>query len=166
MTYSDDESSSDNGDTSWTPSCDICYLLYSIKSTVESNASRLTQISTEVNKLMPILTANFDTAFTWDYKIKAQCSDTTNKEYKGTAKGLRALVDIQRDIAKILQDMQKASCENDNLAVIPEWWQLRPEADRPQLIVLCAEKKPDGTLDSAKYVSSHAKLIAYLPSLM
>jgi hypothetical protein len=52
----------------------------------------------------------------------------------------------------MLKDIQKASCENDNFAVVPEWWQLRPEADRPQLIVQCAEKKEDGTLGSAKYV--------------
>lgn len=149
MTYSDDDPVDNNY---WEPSCDICYLLNSIKSTVDGNSSRLTQIQAAMSNLMPIITANFDTSFSWDYQIKEKCGTETNKQYQGNGKGIPALVNIQRDIAKILQDMQNSSCENDNFAVIPEWWQLRPEADRPQLIVQCAEKKEDGTLGSAKYV--------------
>lgn len=149
MTYSDDDPVDNNY---WEPSCDVCYLLNSIKSIVEGNSSRLTQIQAAMSNLMPIITANFDTSFSWDYQIKEKCGNETNKQYQGNGKGIPALVNIQRDIAKILQDIQNSSCENDNFAVVPEWWQLRPEADRPQLIVQCAEKKEDGTLGSAKYV--------------
>lgn len=151
MTYSDDDPYSDDP-VEPTFNCDVCYLLNSIRATVEGNSSRITQMLSALNNLMPIITVNFDTPYTWDYQIKESCGDDTNKQYQGTGKGIPALVAMQRDLAKILQDVQSASCENDNFAVIPEHWQLRPEADRPQLVVMCAEKKEDGTLGSAKYV--------------
>jgi hypothetical protein len=141
--YSGDDNGSSTG---WSPSCDICFLLYSIKSTVEGNSSRLTQIQSAMNNLLPIIRANFDTSFSWDYQIKEKCGDETNKRYEGNGKGIPALIDIQKDLVKILQDLQTSSCENDNFAVVPEWWQLRPEADRPQLIVQCAEKNADGSI--------------------
>lgn len=151
MPYSDNDPYSDDP-VEPIFNCDVCYLLNTINSVVQGNSSRLTQIQAAMSNLMPIITANFDTAFPWDYQIKEKCGDETNKQYQGTSKGILALVQMQRDIAKMLQDIQKSSCENDNFAVVPEWWQLRPEADRPQLIVQCAEKNADGTLGSAKYV--------------
>jgi hypothetical protein len=147
--YSGDDNGSSTG---WSPSCDICFLLYSIKSTVEGNQSRLQQIQSYLNTLAPMFTANFDTNFPWDYQVKEKCEDENLKSYQGTGKGIPALVAMHRDLALMLKDIQKASCENDNFAVVPEWWQLRPEADRPQLIVQCAEKNADGSLGSAKYV--------------
>lgn len=152
MTYSDDSGTSDTGDTGWTPSCDVCYLLYSIKSTVENNQSRLSAMQTTLNNMILVFNANFNTDFPWNYQVKEKCEDETFKSYQGTGKGIPALVGMHRDLALMLKDIQKSSCENDNFAVVPEWWQLRPEADRPQLIVQCAEKNADGSLGSAKYV--------------
>jgi hypothetical protein len=142
----------DSSGTGWTPECDVCTLLYSIKATVEGNQNRLQQIQSYLNTLAPLFTANFDTNFPWDYQIKEKCSDDTFKSYQGTGKGIPALVAMHRDLALMLKDSQRSSCENDNFAVVPEWWQLRPEADRPQLIVQCAEKNADDSLGSAKYV--------------
>lgn len=151
MTYSDDDTSDDGGG-SWQPSCDICSLLYSIKSTVEGNQNRLNTLQTALNNMSVIFNANFNTDFPWEYQYKENCGDETNQQYTGTGKGIPALVQQNRDLAKLMQAVQQSTCNNDNAPVIPEWWQLRPEADRPQLVILCAPKKPDGTLGSAKYV--------------
>lgn len=149
MTYSDDDPNDNNY---WEPSCDVCYLLNSINNTVNGTASQVTQIQTNVTNILNLLRANLDTDFSWNFGIKEKCGDESDITYQGVKKGVPALIDMSKHLAKILADFQKSSCENDNFAVVPEWWQLRPEADRPQLIVQCAEKKEDGTLGSAKYV--------------
>lgn len=61
--------------------------------------------------------------------------------------------------SKILLDNQAdllaLQCEqNDCVAAIPDWWQVRLGADRPQLIVLYARKFSDGTWDKPKYAVS------------
>lgn len=149
MSDSDDDNGRGGG---WSPSCDICSLLYSIKNLAEENKFRLIQLQTALTNLQPIIAANLDANFSWNYSIKEKCDSSSNKQYEGSGKGIPALVAMQRDIALMLQDLQTSSCENDNFAVVREWWQLRPEGDRPQLIVQCAEKNEDGTLGSAKYV--------------
>jgi hypothetical protein len=42
-------------------------------------------------------------------------------------------------------------CQNNCIASVPEWWQLRPEAQRPQLIIIFAEKKDDGSIGNDYY---------------
>ncbi|MCT7959054.1 hypothetical protein [Laspinema palackyanum] len=152
MTYSDSGGGGDDGNTGWVPSCDVCYLLNSIKSTVESNQARLSTMQTTLDNMITVFNANFNTDFPWLYEIKEKCDSKSNKQYIGTAKGIPALVLQNRDIVKLLKDIQHSTCTNDNGPVVPEWWQLRAGADRPQLVVLCAEKNPDDTLKSAKYV--------------
>ena len=152
MSWSDGSGTSDTGGGGWSPDCDVCSLLYSIRNLAEENKFRLIQLQTALSNLQPIIAGNLDTTFNCNYQIKEKCGDESNKSYEGSGKGIPALVAMQRDIASMLQDMQISSCENDNFAVVPEWWQLRPEADRPQLIVQCAEKNSDGSLGSAKYV--------------
>ena len=44
--------------------------------------------------------------------------------------------------------------DNDAIAAVPDWWQVRLGADRPQLIVQYARKNSDGTFDKAKYIVS------------
>ena len=54
-------------------------------------------------------------------------------------------------------DLLAQSCDetgSDCLAVVPDWWQVRLGADRPQLLVSYAAKFADGTWDKAKYVIS------------
>ncbi|MCV3213026.1 hypothetical protein OGM63_05705 [Plectonema radiosum NIES-515] len=65
-----------------------------------------------------------------------------------TIKGLEAqeILNFAR-IAKL----EALQCENNCTATVPEWWQLRPEAQRPQLIYVFAEKKDDGTLGNDYY---------------
>ena len=55
-----------------------------------------------------------------------------------------------------LADRKLKECEpkNDPIAVVPDWWQVRLGADRPQLMVTYAAKFADGTWDKAKYVIS------------
>jgi hypothetical protein len=56
--------------------------------------------------------------------------------------------------AKALADLQGQKCKASDLALaaVPEWWQLRPEAKRPQLILMCGEKLTGGKIGPAKYV--------------
>lgn len=37
------------------------------------------------------------------------------------------------------------------IAAVPEWWQVRPGANRPQLVILYAELKQDGKLGRSRY---------------
>lgn len=151
MSYSGDDGSNGGGDP-WEAGCDICGLLNFLKTTAESDSNRITRIQADVANIINLLRINLDTKFSWEVQVKEKCNSTTTKKYSGEKKGMEALMGITRDITKLLKDLQTTVCENDNAPVIPEWWQLRPEADRPQLVVLCAEKKADGTLGSAKYV--------------
>ncbi|MEH2113537.1 hypothetical protein [Nostoc sp.] len=40
---------------------------------------------------------------------------------------------------------------NQAIAAVPEWWQVRPEGKRPQLILLCGEKFENGNIGSLVY---------------
>jgi hypothetical protein len=52
--------------------------------------------------------------------------------------------------------MREAACRqcDDSVAAVPDWWQVRLGADRPQLLVSYARKFSDGTWDKAKYIVS------------
>ena len=52
-------------------------------------------------------------------------------------------------------DLLALQCkENDCVAAVPDWWQVRLGTDRPQLLVQYARKFSDGTWDKSKYVVS------------
>jgi hypothetical protein len=48
-------------------------------------------------------------------------------------------------------EMLKAQCLLEPIAAIPEWWQLRPESHRPQLIIQFGEVRADGSIGKAMY---------------
>ena len=52
--------------------------------------------------------------------------------------------------------LKQISCNppEPSIAAIPDWWQIRLGANRPQLLVLYARKFNDGTWDKPKYVLS------------
>ena len=61
---------------------------------------------------------------------------------------MKVMLDNQADILAM-------QCkENDCIAAVPDWWQIRLGADRPQLMVAYAARFPDGTWDKAKYMIS------------
>ena len=52
------------------------------------------------------------------------------------------------ELAKIAaQECKDCDC----IATVPEWWQLRPEAQRPQGILLFRELRDDGTIGNDRY---------------
>ena len=55
-----------------------------------------------------------------------------------------------------LADRQYRNCRQPEecIAVVPDWWQVRLGADRPQIMVSYAARFPDGSWDKAKYVVS------------
>jgi len=62
--------------------------------------------------------------------------------------GIKAILENQADLLALQCD------ESDCIAVVPDWWQVRLGADRPQLMVQYARKFSDGAWDKPKYVLS------------
>ncbi|WP_156119854.1 hypothetical protein [Leptolyngbya sp. KIOST-1] len=64
--------------------------------------------------------------------------------------GLSQKIDGLHQILKVLHDNTR--CEPPPpIATVPEWWQVRVGADRPQLVVLYAEIKKDGSLGQSRW---------------
>lgn len=64
------------------------------------------------------------------------------------ATAIKAMLENQAEILAL-------QCkEPDCVAAVPDWWQVRLGADRPQLIVQYARKFSDGTWDKPKYLIS------------
>lgn len=52
---------------------------------------------------------------------------------------------------KIANTEGKHCSESNAIATVPEWWQVRPEATRPQAILVFKEVRPDGTIGKDPY---------------
>jgi hypothetical protein len=52
---------------------------------------------------------------------------------------------------KIANTEGKSCLQSNAIATVPEWWQLRPEANRPQGILVFKEVRPDGTIGKDPY---------------
>ncbi|GAX46293.1 hypothetical protein NIES4075_73140 [Tolypothrix sp. NIES-4075] len=65
-----------------------------------------------------------------------------------TIKALQAQESLK--FARIAK-LEALQCENNCIATVPEWWQIRPEAQRPQLIAIFVERKPDKSLGNDYY---------------
>lgn len=62
----------------------------------------------------------------------------------------------EADTYKLLYEriakLEALQCEQNNaIAAVPEWWQIRPEAQRSQLVVLFAEVKSTGKLGDSRW---------------
>jgi hypothetical protein len=80
----------------------------------------------------------------------ANCQDEiTNYPYSNL--GIVGLSSQLNAVSLQLKEMVKIQCEIEPIAAVPEWWQLRPEGNRPQLIVQFGEKKEDGKIGKAIY---------------
>lgn len=76
------------------------------------------------------------------------------QEVVTTLKGTESQV---RLVASQLAELQAKQCspmEAECVAAVPEWWQVRLGADRPQLVVLFAEEMPDGKLGRSRFAVS------------
>lgn len=62
----------------------------------------------------------------------------------GMAEALRTMLDCHAETLA-------AQCDIDAVAAVPDWWQVRIGANRPQLVVLYARKFDDGSWDKPKY---------------
>ncbi len=63
---------------------------------------------------------------------------------KGTGSGIKRIFE---EFAK----QAREACENPPTVTVPEWWQKRPEADRPQLVVTMAEQLGTGKLTTSRW---------------
>lgn len=155
MTYSDDDPYySDDPPPEEPPptfECDVCGFLRSIYDLNVSQSGTLTRLETKIDLITQTLDVYLKPQFNWLFQIGDKCDNPTIKSYSSSGQGLPAIGLMIAHISRMLEDLRKSNCEKDTIAAIPEHWQIKPESKRPQLVLLCAEKKPDGTLDSAKY---------------
>lgn len=73
---------------------------------------------------------------------------TGEKTGQGLA-GLSQKLDALYQTIRVIHDNTR--CESDNVVVIPDSWPIKAESQRPQLILLYADKKPDGTIGNRRY---------------
>jgi hypothetical protein len=64
-------------------------------------------------------------------------------------KGQESATKLQ--FAQNTQIMVNQCKECDAVATVPEWWQKRPEYDRPQIIYVFRERREDGSIGSSSY---------------
>lgn len=75
--------------------------------------------------------------------------DNPTFEYK-TVRVAPDAVDSYALLYDRIANLEALQCSQDNcIAAVPEWWQVRIEGKRPQLVILFAQKKPDGSLGRA-----------------
>lgn len=63
-----------------------------------------------------------------------------------------------------LAEIHKHQCSNPSIAAVPEWWQVRLGAERPQLILQFAEDLGDGKFGAPKYALSIPHYTLGIPS--
>lgn len=73
--------------------------------------------------------------------------NNSGKGLDGIAKQIESLYSA----IKVLHDNTRCNDERPAIAAIPEWWQVRVGANRPQLVVLYAELKKDGSLGQSRW---------------
>lgn len=150
----DDPPSDDPSPPSPPPSqfdCDVCGFLRGIYDLNIAQSSALGRIENKINLLEQTLDVHLRPNFNWNFGIGDKCDNPTVKTYAGNGRGLQAMALMIAHVSRMLEDLRVSNCEKEAIAAIPEHWQIKPESKRPQLVLLCAEKKPDGSLDSAKY---------------
>jgi Collagen triple helix repeat (20 copies) len=65
---------------------------------------------------------------------------------------IKEMVLTERLKSEKIADIQAQQCKDCGcVASVPEWWQLRPEAQRPQGILIFKELKDDGTIGNDNY---------------
>lgn len=92
--------------------------------------------------------------YEWTYQLKPNFSEEQFPEREGTGKGLAGIVRLINSAILINTDIHKDLSAQDGTIAIPEHWQIPLEAQRPQLVVQSAEEMDNGSLDSAKYVTT------------
>jgi hypothetical protein len=94
-----------------------------------------------------------DYSLAWDLPACEQdftairSGNNSGKGLDGIAKQIESLYSA----IKVLHDNTRCNDERPAIAAIPEWWQVRVGANRPQLVVLYAELKKDGSLGQSRW---------------
>lgn len=131
--------------------CDVCGFLRSTYDLVLAQSSALTRVEGKIDLMAQDIGVYLKPQFNWLFEIGDKCDDPQIKSYSGSGKGLPAMGLMLAHISRMLEVLRKSNCEKEAIAAIPEHWPIKPESKRPQLVLLCAEEKEDGSLGSAKY---------------
>ncbi|NJL48735.1 MAG: hypothetical protein HC929_16205 [Leptolyngbyaceae cyanobacterium SM2_5_2] len=80
------------------------------------------------------------------------CDDGEVIQHTSSGQGVPGIDEKLDAIGRaIVTIWDKVKCDCDAIAAIPEWWQVRVGANRPQLVVLYAEKQDDGKLGRTRW---------------
>jgi hypothetical protein len=86
------------------------------------------------------------------YKTFASCDGTTAKFGAGSMVVPLGMRTFCETMLNKLADIEAQKCiDQTAIASVPEWWQLRPEAHRPQMIYIYRVKNANGTWVSGGY---------------
>ncbi len=82
---------------------------------------------------------------------KVTCESGIVKSEMISVAVLKGTEDAEKEAYEARAKMLKAQCESECIAAVPEWWQIRPEGARPQLVIHFGEPKKDGSIGMANY---------------
>ncbi|QYO68198.1 hypothetical protein [Leptolyngbya sp. 7M] len=92
------------------------------------------------------------TCFTGNGEYLLGCpgdKERTIVPYSG--EGIELIYRQLEGLARIVNQTRNQTCEIDAIAAVPEHWQLRPEAQRPQLVIFYAEKLENGAIGRTRW---------------
>jgi hypothetical protein len=84
-------------------------------------------------------------------KVFKECKDGKPTFETQTITTLAGLVAQEQLKFGRIAEIEGLQCQSNCIATVPEWWQVRLEGHRPQVIFVFAEKKEDGTLGNDYY---------------
>ena len=86
-----------------------------------------------------------------NFSIDSVNDKCVNKTYRSNDKGIKGLNKQIEQLAKMVDDQKTHDCDNPAIAAVPEWWQVRLGADRPQLVIQFGQDLGNGKIDDPKY---------------
>lgn len=108
-------------------------------------------IAGKCDKIQNLLDVNLDKNYSGKISLPP-CEEGDPVEFNANAKGIPGIDEKLDAIAEALEEIwDRVKCPSDAVAAIPEWWQVRAGANRPQLVVLYAEQKPGGKLGQSRW---------------
>ena len=86
-----------------------------------------------------------------NFSINSVNDKCVSKTYRSNDKGIKGLNKQIEQLAMMVDDQKIHECDNPAIAAVPEWWQVRLGADRPQLVIQFGHDLGNGKIDSPCY---------------
>jgi hypothetical protein len=105
-------------------------------------------IAGKCDSIQTLLDKNLDITYQGEINLPPCKPPETAQIFNANAQGLPGIDEKLNAVFSALESIwSKVRCEDDNecLLVVPEWWQVKAGANRPQLLLIYADKLSDGT---------------------